>query len=103
MLRRLDVAAAGLFFASLALGAAGGVGLVRARAAVAAAEAGPPAPAAAQGGPAAVIGPANAARLPADRVLLDAADEAECRGVVVCSHCQWGVGEVCHKNVLWDK
>ena len=92
--------------ASLAVGVAGAVALVNARKMVAAAArdaraSQPPAPAKAP--VATVIGKADAARLPADRVLLPAADAAECRGVVVCGHCQWGVGELCHRSVLWDE
>ena len=50
-----------------------------------------------------VLGQADAARLPADRVLLPAAGSAECRGVLVCGHCKWGVGDLCHQSVLWDE
>lgn len=50
----------------------------------------------------AVLGEADPARLPADRVLLPAADSAECRGKAVCGHCEWQVGGVCQKGVLWD-
>ena len=44
----------------------------------------------------------NPSRLPADRVLLPAADAAEFRGKAVCGHCEWQVGSVCQKDVLWD-
>jgi hypothetical protein len=43
------------------------------------------------------------ARLPADRVLLPAADAAECRGLVVSGHTMWGTEELCEKSVLWDE
>jgi hypothetical protein len=50
----------------------------------------------------ALAGAADPARLPADRVLLPAAAAAECRGKPVCGHCEWQVGTVCRKDVLWD-
>jgi hypothetical protein len=50
-----------------------------------------------------VLGKAEAARLPAGRVVLPEAEAAEFRGSVVCGHCEWAVGELCHKNVLWDR
>jgi hypothetical protein len=92
--------------ASLTVGVAGTIALVKSRSLAAAAGGGakasaPPAPAKAP--VVTVVGKADADRLPADRVLLPAADSAECGGVVVCSHCQWGVGEVCHKDVLWNE
>jgi hypothetical protein len=92
--------------ASLAVGVAGAIALVNARRMVAAADrdaraSQPRAPAKAP--VATVIEKGDAARLPADRVLLPAADAAECRGMVVCGHCQWGVGELCHRSVLWDE
>jgi len=51
---------------------------------------------------AALAGATDPARLPADRVLLPAAAAAECRGKVVCGHCEWQFGTVCRKDVLWD-
>jgi hypothetical protein len=51
---------------------------------------------------AAVVGAADPARLPSDRALLTSADAAECRGKAVCGHCEWQVGSVCLKGVLWD-
>jgi hypothetical protein len=92
--------------ASLAVGVAGAVALVNARKMVAAAarDARASRPAApAEAAVASGIGKVDAARLPADRVLLPAADAAECRGLVVCGHCQWGAGELCQRDVLWDE
>ena len=43
------------------------------------------------------------ARLPEDRVLLPAADEAECRGVLVSGDGKWGVAALPEKSVLWDE
>ena len=43
------------------------------------------------------------ARLPEDRVLLPAADEAECRGVLVSGESKWGVAGLTEKSVLWDE
>jgi len=92
--------------AALGVGVAGGVALVNARRMVAAgasdADACEPA-APAKDSVATALGKADAARLPANRVLLPAADAAECWGMVVCGHCKWGVGELCHRAVLWDE
>jgi hypothetical protein len=49
------------------------------------------------------LGPDDRARLPADRQLLPAADEAECRGLVVSGHSQWGLSGLTEKSVLWDE
>jgi hypothetical protein len=103
---RLNLLAGALVVSSLALGVAGAVALVNARRMVAAAacdaqaceEAAP-----AKDSVAPVLGKAEAARLRADRVLLPAADAVEHTGQVVCGHCKWGVGEVCHRSVLWDE
>jgi hypothetical protein len=106
MNRRTYVVVGAVVVASLTVGVAGAVALVEARRMVAAAASDAKASdsaAPAKAPVATVIGKADAARLPADRVLLPAADAAECRGVVVCGHCVWGVGEVCHKGVLWDE
>ena len=43
------------------------------------------------------------ARLPSDRVLLPAADEAECRGLLVSGESLWGVSALSEKSVLWDE
>jgi hypothetical protein len=43
------------------------------------------------------------ARLPGDRVLLPAAEEAECRGVLVSGDGKWGVASLPEKSVLWDE
>ena len=42
------------------------------------------------------------ARLPDDRVLLPAADEAECRGLLVSGNSLWGTAGLAEKSVLWD-
>jgi hypothetical protein len=49
-----------------------------------------------------VVGVADPARLPSDRVLLPSADTSVVGGKVVCGHCEWQVGSVCKKGVLWD-
>ena len=49
------------------------------------------------------LAPEDQARLPADRVLLPAADEAECRGVLVSGASLWGAAGLTEKSVLWDE
>jgi hypothetical protein len=46
---------------------------------------------------------ADQVRLPEDRVLLPAADEAECRGVLVSGDSTWGAAGLAEKSVLWDE
>jgi hypothetical protein len=50
-----------------------------------------------------MLGAEDWSRLPKDRVLLPPNDEAECRGLVVSGHSQWGVGSLRQKSVLWDE
>jgi hypothetical protein len=49
------------------------------------------------------LAPEDQARIPADRVLLPAADEAECRGVLVSGQSMWGAAGLAEKIVLWDE
>jgi hypothetical protein len=46
---------------------------------------------------------ADRARLPGDRVLLPAADTAECRGLLVSGGTVWGAAGLAEKSVLWDE
>jgi hypothetical protein len=52
---------------------------------------------------ASVVGADDKARLPGDRVLLPAADVAECCGVVVSGESMWGISGLREKSVLWDE
>jgi hypothetical protein len=38
-----------------------------------------------------------------DRVLLPAANAAECRGLVASGHTMWGTEDLREKSVLWDE
>jgi hypothetical protein len=49
------------------------------------------------------LGGDDKARLPGDRVLLPAAEAAECRGRVVSGENLWGVSELREKSVLWEE
>jgi hypothetical protein len=49
------------------------------------------------------LGGDDRARLPGDRVLLPAAEAAECRGRVVSGESLWGVSELREKSVLWEE
>jgi len=49
------------------------------------------------------LGADDKARLPGDRVLLPAADAAECRGVVVSGQSMWAGSQLCEKSLLWDE
>ncbi len=102
MSRRPYVVVALLCVASLAAGAGGTAAFLASRKK----PAGEPMASAAKVSPtetsAAVLGAADPARLPADRVLLPSGDAAECRGKLVCGHCEWQAGSVCQKGVLWD-
>ena len=49
------------------------------------------------------LGRDDKARLPGDRVLLPAAETAECRGLVVSGESMWGVSGLREKSVLWEQ
>jgi hypothetical protein len=49
------------------------------------------------------LAPEDQARLPEDRVLLPAADAAECRGLLVSGAILWGAAGLAEKSVLWDE
>jgi hypothetical protein len=49
------------------------------------------------------LGGDNKARLPGDRVLLPAAEAAECSGRVVSGETMWGVSGLREKSVLWEE
>ena len=49
------------------------------------------------------LGGDDKARLPGDRVLLPAAETAECRGLVVSGESMWGVSGLREKSVLWEQ
>ena len=49
------------------------------------------------------LGGDDKARLPGDRVLLTAAEAAECCGLVVSGEDMWGVSRLRGKSVLWEK
>jgi hypothetical protein len=53
--------------------------------------------------PANTLAAEDQAGLPADRVLLPAADAAECRGLLISGESLWGAKGLREKSVLWDE